>query len=205
MTDPTAGKPGTDLTRRPTPPAPHTTEHLDEPPAERAPAARSVDGRPSWVGMREVSATWRGPLPPPQAVAQYNDAAPDGGHRVIQMAEREQAHRHQIEDRIVAANVAREREGQWMAFAVVLCALALGTYLIVHGQSVAGFVAIITALGTPVALFIWGRTRDARALERQRAPDATGRDDGEDEQLSLLPPDERSRGHQSPSDGGTRA
>jgi len=46
-----------------------------------------------------------GPLPPPQQLAAYNEVGEDFAERIVQMAEREQSHRHSIERRVVTASV----------------------------------------------------------------------------------------------------
>ena len=42
----------------------------------------------------EASYSFMGPIPPPGILAGYNNVIPNGADRVIMMAEKEQAHRH---------------------------------------------------------------------------------------------------------------
>lgn len=50
--------------------------------------------------------SYAGPLPPPGMLVQYNEAVPDAADRIIAMAERQSAHREQLETAVVNANVA---------------------------------------------------------------------------------------------------
>ncbi len=45
--------------------------------------------------------------------------------------------------------------GPILAFVVVMAAIGAGVYLIAHGMNAAGIAAILTALGTPLAAFIY--------------------------------------------------
>lgn len=44
------------------------------------------------------SASYSGPLPPPSFLNQFEQIVPGSAERIIQYSEREQAHRHKIED-----------------------------------------------------------------------------------------------------------
>jgi uncharacterized membrane protein len=48
--------------------------------------------------------------------------------------------------------------GQLFAFILVMSALWVGYTLVNAGKDVAGIVAIITAIGVPLATFVYGRT-----------------------------------------------
>jgi uncharacterized membrane protein len=48
----------------------------------------------------KASYSFMGPIPPPGMLAEYNNVIPNGADRVIKMAEKEQAHRHNIEANI---------------------------------------------------------------------------------------------------------
>jgi uncharacterized membrane protein len=45
--------------------------------------------------------TFSGPLPPPEILTKYNEAIPNGAERIMAMAERQAAHRQNIELRVV--------------------------------------------------------------------------------------------------------
>jgi len=45
--------------------------------------------------------SFRGPLPPPRYLAQYDKVIPGLAERIVRMAEAEQGHRHHCEDKII--------------------------------------------------------------------------------------------------------
>lgn len=64
-----------------------------------------------------VAAGWAGPLPPPGALAQFNEIIPDGAERIMVMTEKEQAHRHKM-----------DRQGRLFGSALLLVCLALAAW-----------------------------------------------------------------------------
>ncbi len=62
-----------------------------------------------------VSQNWSGPLPPPGALAQFDQIIPNGAERILRMAEQEQAHRIETENITLGANIEASRENQKQA------------------------------------------------------------------------------------------
>jgi uncharacterized membrane protein len=102
-----------------------------------------------------------GPLPPPEILAQYNHAAPEGGNRIMKMAEDQSAHRRQI-----------ERRGQIFAFLLAFLAIAGGIGLIADGKSAEGLVPLVAALGGLLGVFIYGEIQSRK--ERRRPANDDG-------------------------------
>ena len=61
-----------------------------------------------------MAAQWSGPLPPPGALAQFNQIIPDGASRIMAMVEQEQAHRIANEMKELEATVSDFRRGHWL-------------------------------------------------------------------------------------------
>ena len=125
--------------------------------------------------VMKVEASFSGPLPPPSLLAKYNEVIPNGAERIMAMAERQSAHRERLEARVVNGNVASQTRGSWFAFILCLVALVGGFYLILHGKSTSGLVAIMVSVGTIGGIFIYSRheQRQERAdksvvLEKRR-------------------------------------
>lgn len=88
--------------------------------------------------------SYSGPLPPASELKRYNEACPNAAERIISLAEKEQQHRHDIENRLVQG---RNR----LAFASVLCAtvcIALLSGVICYALYLK---ATMAALGTAIA------------------------------------------------------
>ena len=67
---------------------------------------------------------YSGPLPPPQALEQYNRAVPNGAERIMAMAEKELDHRHTLETKVINGRIRAELLGTISA--LVLAVLVLG-------------------------------------------------------------------------------
>lgn len=85
------------------------------------------------------------------------------------MTERQLAHRHALESRVVDGKLAAERTGQRLAFALVLSALIVGGGLIAFDKYTGGLTAIIGVLASLVAIFVHGRRKEAEERRQKRA------------------------------------
>jgi uncharacterized membrane protein len=93
-------------------------------------------------GERELVfryAEYSGPIPPPELIAGYQEAIPNGGERVLALAEREQEHRHRLESVSLEKATAAHRLGQLLAFVLSTLIVVAGAILIANGDSVAGY------------------------------------------------------------------
>jgi len=124
------------------------------------------------IEQRLVQATiqsFSGPLPPPEVLARYNDCIPEGAKRIMGMAEKQQEHRHRIERRVVDWNTLDQRIGLFLGFILALAIAVGGFWLILHGKDGIGISSVITSIGAPTGVFIWGR----RKQEKERAEKAS--------------------------------
>lgn len=97
-----------------------------------------------------------GPLPPPSDLAQYNDIISNGADRIMAMAEKEQAVRHET----IRQDQTFNRRGQLYGFIGVILILLFAVFLVWSGYPAT---AASLAGGTVVALagaFVIGRSRD---------------------------------------------
>lgn len=121
-------------------------------------------------GTQQVIRTeaFTGPLPPPHLLEQYNTAVPNGAERILAMAERQAAHRQEIEKIAVTSNARRETCGQICGLVVALAAIAGGVVLTLYDKQAAGLAAIITPLAGLVVAFLYGKRIQRTELERKR-------------------------------------
>jgi uncharacterized membrane protein len=122
-----------------------------------------------------MSTSWRsgGPslLPPPDDLDRYVQHLPDAAERLLAAAEREQAHRHQLENRmlVIDANAMprwfeSHRRAAWIALVVGLVHLAVMVVAILEGYGTAGTVG--AALG--MAAVAWATRPPGRPPARRR-------------------------------------
>ncbi|HBL8964127.1 DUF2335 domain-containing protein [Enterobacter hormaechei] len=100
---------------------------------------------------------FRGPLPPPTMLREYNDIVANGAERIMARSEKEQAHRHQMQDKTVTGTINKDRRGQWMAYSITLFILLIATVFAWRGNTVfAGTLITVDLIGL-ASVFIMGR------------------------------------------------
>ena len=124
--------------------------------------------------VRQVLTSYRGPLPPPDQLSEYNQAVPDAADRIIKMAECEQSHAHDMRRRIVAIESRNSIVGLFSALLVSLVSIAGGLYVAsldsVPSQIMGGIISL-TGLTSLVGAFIYGSSR--RKRENRKAQQTT--------------------------------
>lgn len=116
-----------------------------------------------------VSMEHSGPLPDAVTYARYEATTPGAGERILAMAEREQAHRHKMEElvnRALVEDATAERKeikrGQWLAFFIALVILAIGGWLAYTNHPLVGGLLTAGTLVGIVSAFL-GRSRQKAA------------------------------------------
>ena len=108
--------------------------------------------------------SFRGPIPHPEILQRYEAILPGSAERILQMAEKEQAHRFELDDgqlecsKIVINNTAADsKRGQWFALIISVLFLAGSVFLAYYGhETIAGILGGGTLLGI-VTAFIAGK------------------------------------------------
>ncbi|WP_191117111.1 MULTISPECIES: DUF2335 domain-containing protein [Vibrio harveyi group] len=109
-----------------------------------------------------ISQQYSGPLPPPSMLEGYDRVQFGFAERIVSMAEREQEHRHQLENRGVQGAIDKDKRSQRYALGIVIFLASLCGGLIFAGHDIAGSVLGGTTLVGTVALFITGK-RDSKS------------------------------------------
>jgi|GEM_PF-2361033 len=117
---------------------------------------------------------YRGPLPPPDMLAGYEQVKHGFADRIIKIAENEQNHRQEMEkiyaqssEHQLDRNTTLSFRGQLFAFVIAMTAVCGGIYLIANDKSAAGLTAIIAALVALVAVFIVGKILESQEFEEE--------------------------------------
>lgn len=99
-----------------------------------------------------IASSYRGPIPPPELLGDYEQISPGSAERILKMAERDLAHRSQMESRAL-----------WLTYADNLLAKILTggaiigiVYLTMGGHEVIpGILAALIAVGPVARLVRW--------------------------------------------------
>lgn len=117
--------------------------------------------------VERVEASYVGPVPPPGMLAQYNDVIPDAAQRILVMAERQSAHREELETIVIKAGVKSQTRGAWFGFIISMTAILGGIYLITLGKDGQGLAAIISSLVALTAVFVIGKRKESKELKEK--------------------------------------
>jgi uncharacterized membrane protein len=109
-----------------------------------------TDEGPISLKARFFSLAWAGPLPTPRDLQDYAKISPDLVPRIITMAESEQAHKHQVENKMLDAEIEDRAQGRTAEKRGQFCALTIGVLALIA-------LVIVAIFGNPwLALFPGG-------------------------------------------------
>lgn len=113
-------------------------------------------------------ASWKGPIPPPSILKEYEETLPGTADRILSIAENQSDHRIRLEAAVIGHDARRSLLGLILGFIIALAALGGAVFLIYAGHSVAGLVLAAMDIGGMVAAFVYG-TSSRRAERTQKA------------------------------------
>ncbi len=111
--------------------------------------------------VKAVHRSFSGPLPAPEDYRAYEQICPGAADRILKMAETQQAHRINLENMAMTADVQDVKRGQIFAFVIGIVSLIGGFLLIAIGKDAIGISAVIGTIATLVGIYIYGRISDA--------------------------------------------
>ncbi|AUG99757.1 DUF2335 domain-containing protein [Prodigiosinella confusarubida] len=122
------------------------------------------------VMISRFSSTERfeGPFPHPQTLEQYNKVLPGAAERVFALTEREQLHRHGLQNTAVNGTISRDKRGQWMGYTITILVLLIAVYFAYRGNTAFAGTLITVDLVALAAIFVSGRGGNAK--ENQSPP-----------------------------------
>jgi uncharacterized membrane protein len=136
--------------------------------------------------VREIvekrAAFFSGPQPPPELIAEYERVAPGWGIRILEMGEREQLHRHQCDNEILAQNN-RELDqsqswieylgrGQILGFVAFIVIALIGAYALRLGSVTVACICFGTFAVGVITAFVKGgppkRVEDEASVDSEK-------------------------------------
>jgi uncharacterized membrane protein len=130
-----------------------------------------VPPSPNGGAIRNISIQqqFSGPLPPPEILIKYNDVVPNGGERIIEMAEKQQNHRISLEKFALESDAKRANLGLILGFILALLVAVGGIWIVLMGKDIAGLSMIFVPLAALVGVFITAqRVRKAEREARNK-------------------------------------
>jgi len=135
--------------RRPKPPA----VHQPQPPAPQT-----------------TVTAFKGPLPPPQVLDQYNQIVPGAAERIVRLFEIQVDHRQRLESSIISSDVRDSRLGLILGALVSIAAITGGVFAIIYGHPTTGGIIAAIPVPTLAAVFVYGSRKRRLEREQRRNP-----------------------------------
>ncbi|MBI5524271.1 MAG: DUF2335 domain-containing protein [Desulfarculus sp.] len=122
-----------------------------------------------------------GPLPPAEELSKYEQVLPGVADRIVAMAEKEQAHRHGMQD--VRTKAAIRDSGRGVVFAFILClaAIAGGSITAIVSAPLAGGAIALGGLASLAGTFIYGTRLKRSAKTSDQSPSKPSSDSAPDD------------------------
>lgn len=96
----------------------------------------------------QIQGFFSGPLPPPSVLEGYERALPGSAEKILEMAMKEQQHRHTLEHAEQQEESAHIQRGQRFGVTVALATLAAAVLIVIYGDSVAtGVIGSLLGVG----------------------------------------------------------
>ena len=114
---------------------------------------------------------YSGPIPPASEMAEYNNVIPNGGDRIMKMAENQSEHRQHIEKLVINSKNRDSLLGVIFGGVIGVLGIVLGFFLIQSGHKFAGSAFAGGPLVALVSLYLRGTYLDQKDLEEKRKND----------------------------------
>jgi uncharacterized membrane protein len=112
--------------------------------------------------------SFSGPIPPPEILEKYNKVTPNGGERIMQMAEKQLEHRTHLEDYVIKEELNQSKRGQIFGFVLAIVVLLFVLILSILGhEMVASILGGTTMIGL-VAVFVIGKKLQQKDLKSKK-------------------------------------
>jgi uncharacterized membrane protein len=122
------------------------------------------EGQVDTIISRTIEQEFQGPLPPPNVLGSYEKIEPGTANRIITLAENETKHRHNMEHKMLDAEIAGQQNeakevmlGQIFGFIIGLSTIVGGVYAAVKGAQWPGAIIGTTGVTGLVSVFVLGR------------------------------------------------
>ena len=114
------------------------------------------------------SEMYSGPIPPPEALARYEEIQPGAADRILKMAEKQQEHRMALETKAIGGQVDQSKRGQIFGFiAIFLCIGAAIFFAVVCNMTKFAATFLTVTMVILVGLFLTGKNVMKKDLEEK--------------------------------------
>lgn len=111
---------------------------------------------------------FRGPLPPPIILKEYEAILPGSANRIVTMAEKQQDHRMELEHAVIHSDIVMERLGLAAGFILAVILIIGSIWLVSKGKELTGLSVLVGAIASLVGIFIFGQRQRQRELDERK-------------------------------------
>lgn len=111
---------------------------------------------------------FKGPLPPPQIMAGYQEILPDAPDRIMKIFESQSAHRQEIENKVINSKIADSKRGMIFGFVLALI-LIIGSFILLWtGKKIEGFSILLGTATGLIATFVYATRSNKKEREKKQ-------------------------------------
>lgn len=131
---------------------------------------KKADVQQAIMLIREES--YSGPIPSPRALQEYEGILPGSVDRILKMAESQQEHRMQMENKAISEQLSFNKRGQILGFVIFL--IGIGVAILFAYWDMKNFAGIFltVTMGTLISIFVLGK-RDSKKDLEEKSKDQT--------------------------------
>lgn len=111
---------------------------------------------------------YSGPLAHPRIVAGYEQHLPGSADRILTMAEEQQGHRMQQENRGQQAAIERDKRAMNRGFVLALVLMLLSAFALYQGSDLVGFGFVATSVVSLAGVFLYSHRSTRQELREKR-------------------------------------
>lgn len=131
-------------------------EYPDKVILNAVPESKKEEVKEALMVMR--SEMYSGPIPPPEALARYEEIQPGAADRILTMAEKQQEHRMALETKAIGGQVDQSKRGQLFGFILVFVCIAVAVFFAVYfGMTAFAVTFLCVTMVSVVGLFVTGK------------------------------------------------
>ena len=119
------------------------------------------------IQIRRQILEFEGPIPHPSILKGYNDIDDGFADRIIKMAEEQQKHRIELENKVIDSKKSDSRLGMVLGFIIAFMTVVIGGFLIYKDKNAEGFSLIITSIGSLAACFLYATNSNKKEREEK--------------------------------------
>lgn len=128
--------------------------------------------------LRQESASFQGPLPPPSYLEHYAEVYPDAPRVIFSLVQEQSDHRRHLESKHLHHSIIRAYMGLVAALLVAFAGLGAAVYIAVEADPAAGAVVASIDLVGLVGVFVYG----TRQIQADRQSKQRKEEEGEEQQ-----------------------